>query len=113
MSQGYDELLDHYVGASAEAYFIRDAIDGWKRFRDCNGRNSIWRTKEGKEIKIKDLETSHIEHILTYNFPKPLPEDCRSLLEAELTLRGGVIEELEKELSKYEEIIAAGDLAFG
>lgn len=112
MAQGYEDLLDRYTGASAEAFFIRDSINKWEQFKNSAARNSVWKTKEGKEIKVKDLSISHIQKILTYNFSSPLPEEWKKLLKGELAIRNGVIEGLKKQLNKYEEVIKAGNLMF-
>ena len=101
-SDGYDLLMMSADSAGAEKAFITQARDKWKEYEHSVWRHSKWRTKTGQIIPVPQLETSHIQHILTCKFPTPLPQEWRHLLETELQFR-------KVDFKYFDELIAAQD----
>lgn len=108
---GYEQLLNAYAHAIAEKYFIKDMLAEWKKYKNSKARQSKWRTKSGQLIPVCDLSNSHIHNILHYNFPNPLPDEWRKLLETELQFRNIDFDYYYNELLKYNEIINIGNKA--
>lgn len=74
------EMADYYIEQMMFAELEQDII--WAIRQERANKIKTWITKEGKELKIEDMETSHIKNCIALTerrgYP-PIPEFDRVL----------------------------------
>ena len=87
-----DNMDDYWCAYWEELDFEEEEIEMEYRFE-----NKIWVTKDGKKLKIKDMETSHIQNCIKFVNRKingrqwAYAEEYTKLFNEELKARGVII----------------------
>ena len=87
-----DNMDDYWCSYWEELDLEQEKIEMEYRFK-----NKLWVTKDGKELKIKDMETSHIQNCIKHVNKKingrqwEYAEEYTKLFNEELKARGVII----------------------